>query len=97
LSFVLNLVKNCLDKSYHHTTKLDEHADDDSSWGELIRIFKGIQSEDELNNIKRRTTNGKRAKAEGRQQDGTIGPKKLVSMMKMAREQDTRLITMLFM
>ncbi len=60
------------------TTKLDEHADDDSSWGELIRIFKGIQSEDELNNIKRRTTNGKRAKAEGRQQDGTIGTQKIV-------------------
>lgn len=60
------------------TTDPADHADDDSSWGELIRMFKGIGSEDELNNIMRRTMNGKRAKAEGRNQDGSLGEKKIV-------------------
>jgi Site-specific recombinases, DNA invertase Pin homologs len=61
------------------STDPEEHADDDSSWGELIRILKGIQAEDELKNIVRRTMSGKRAKAEGRQKDGTIGEKRLVA------------------
>jgi site-specific DNA recombinase len=60
------------------TTDPNEHADDDSLVGEMIRYFSGIQSEKELHNTRRRTTLGKRAKAEGRRRDGTIGPRKVV-------------------
>ncbi len=60
------------------TTDPDEHADDDSLMGEMIRLFKGYQAEEELNNTRRRTMNGRRAKAEGRLSDGTVGPKRIV-------------------
>lgn len=60
------------------TTDPDEHADDDSLIGEMIRLFKGYQAEEELNNTRRRTMNGRRAKVEGRLPDGTIGPKKII-------------------
>lgn len=60
------------------TTDPSDHADDDSMIGEMVRILKGYQSEDELNNIRRRTMNGRKAKAEGRQKDGTTGPRKVI-------------------
>lgn len=60
------------------TTKPEEHADDDTSIGELIRILHGFKAKEELLDIKRRTMHGKRAKVEGRQKDGTIGPKKII-------------------
>src|SRR6266446_3593189 len=41
------------------TTDPDDHADDDSTWGEIIRYLKGKSAEDELNNIRRRTMDGK--------------------------------------
>ena len=47
------------------TTDPDDHADDDSLVGEMVRLIKGYQAEEELNNIRRRTMNGKRVKAEG--------------------------------
>src|SRR5260370_23477059 len=42
------------------TTKPDEHADDDSLMGEMIRLIHGFKSETERNDIIRRTQNGKR-------------------------------------
>lgn len=60
------------------TTSADDHADDDSLTGELIRILRGHEAERELENIRRRTMNGKRAKVEGLQKDGTAGQKKLI-------------------
>src|SRR5579862_9525328 len=42
------------------TTDPNDHADDDTTWGEIIRYLKGKEAEAELNNIKRRTMNGKR-------------------------------------
>jgi site-specific DNA recombinase len=60
------------------STDPDDHADDDTSWGELIRYLKGKQAEDEIKNMIRRTMGGKRAKAEGRTRDGTIGEQKVV-------------------
>lgn len=41
------------------TTDPDDHADDDSTWGEIIRYLKGKSAEDELNNIRRRAMDGK--------------------------------------
>ena len=41
------------------TTDPDDHADDDSTWGEIIRYLKGKSAEEELNNIRRRTMDGK--------------------------------------
>jgi DNA invertase Pin-like site-specific DNA recombinase len=60
------------------TTDPNDHADDDSFTGELVRLINGHGSEQELNNTRRRTMNGRRAKAEGRQKDGTIGPRKVI-------------------
>lgn len=62
------------------TTDPNDHSDDDSLIGEMVRLIKGYQSEEELNNIRRRTVNGKHAKAEGRNQDGTFGPKRVVGV-----------------
>ncbi len=47
------------------TTDPNDHADDDSLIGEMIRLIKGYQAEEELNNIRRRCMHGKRVKAEG--------------------------------
>ncbi len=52
------------------TTDPNDHADDDSLIGEMIRLIKGYQSEEELNNIKRRTMNGRRVKIEGNKEKG---------------------------
>ncbi len=52
------------------TTDPNEHSDDDSLIGEMVRLIKGYQAEEELNNIRRRTMNGKKAKAAGTK-DGT--------------------------
>lgn len=60
------------------TTDPNDHADDDSLVGEMVRMLKGYQAEEELNNIRRRTIHGRRAKAEGLQKDGTKGEKKIV-------------------
>jgi DNA invertase Pin-like site-specific DNA recombinase len=62
------------------TTDPNDHADDDSFTGELIRMINGHGSEKELQDIMRRTMNGKRAKAEGRDKDGNIGEKKVVGL-----------------
>jgi site-specific DNA recombinase len=42
------------------TTKPEEHADDDSLMGQMIRLLHGVKSEEERNDIIRRTQNGKR-------------------------------------
>lgn len=42
------------------TTKPEEHADDDSLMGQMIRLLHGFKSEEERNDIVRRTMNGKR-------------------------------------
>jgi DNA invertase Pin-like site-specific DNA recombinase len=42
------------------TTKEEEHADDDSMLGQMIRLWNGWKSEGERNDIIRRTQNGKR-------------------------------------
>ena len=55
-----------------------DHADDDTLTGELIRLINGHGSEQEVNNTRRRTMNGRRAKAEGRQKDGTVGERKVI-------------------
>lgn len=46
------------------TTNPDDHADDDSLIGEMIRLMRGYVAEEELNNIRRRTMNGKRERVE---------------------------------
>lgn len=60
------------------TTDPDDHADDDSLVGEMVRMLRGYQAEQELNNIRRRTMGGTRAKAEGRTKNGTVGERKLI-------------------
>jgi hypothetical protein len=40
--------------------KPEEHTDDDTSMGEMIRLLRGFKSEEERNDIIRRTQNGKR-------------------------------------
>jgi site-specific DNA recombinase len=47
------------------TTDPNDHADDDTFTGELIRLIKGYQAEEELNNFRRRSMNGVRTKIEG--------------------------------
>ncbi len=42
------------------TTKPEEHADDDSLMGQMIRLLHGFKSEQERNDIVRRTMNGTR-------------------------------------
>ena len=42
------------------TTKPEEHADDDTLMGQMIRLLHGFKSEEERNDILRRTQNGKR-------------------------------------
>ncbi len=60
------------------TTKPEEHADDDSSIGELIRILHGFKAKEELEDIRRRTMHGKRVKVEGLSKDGSIGQRKII-------------------
>ncbi len=45
------------------TTDPNEHADDDSLMGEMIRLLHGFKAEQERNDIVRRTVNGKRERA----------------------------------
>lgn len=52
------------------TTDPQEHADDDSLVGEMIRILKGYQAEEELNNTRRRSMNAKRVIIEGDKDKG---------------------------
>jgi DNA invertase Pin-like site-specific DNA recombinase len=42
------------------TTKAEEHADDDSLMGQMIRLLHGFKAEEERNDIIRRTENGRR-------------------------------------
>ena len=56
------------------TTDPNDHADDDSLVGEMVRIIKGYQAEEELNNTRRRTMGGRREKALGNEEKG-IAPK----------------------
>ena len=60
------------------TTDPEDHSDDDSFSGEVIRYLRGKEAEQEVYKIRRRTMSGRRAKAEGRLSDGTIGEKKIV-------------------
>src|SRR5258708_28507033 len=46
------------------TTKPEEHADDDSLMGEMIRLLHGFKAEEERNDIIRRTQNGKRERVQ---------------------------------
>ena len=48
----------------------EDHSDDESSWGELIRYLKGKAAEDEVRNIRYRTMGGRRAKASGDPEKG---------------------------
>src|SRR5258708_4781407 len=52
------------------TTDPDDHADDESLWGESIRYLKGKASEDEVKNTRYRTMGGRRAKALGDPEKG---------------------------
>jgi len=45
------------------TTDPNEHADDDSLMGEMIRLLHGFKAEQERNDIVRRTVNGKKERA----------------------------------
>src|SRR5439155_8909747 len=60
------------------TTDPNDHADDDSLIGEMIRFWKGYKAEDEINDLVRRTMGGKQAKVAVIQKDGTQGSKKLI-------------------
>jgi site-specific DNA recombinase len=46
------------------TTDPNDHADDDTLMGEMTRLIRGYVAEEELNNIRRRTMNGRRERAE---------------------------------
>jgi site-specific DNA recombinase len=52
------------------TTEPSDHADDDSLEGQIIRFRKGINAEEEINDLVRRTKNGKREKALGNEEKG---------------------------
>jgi len=58
------------------TTEPSDHADDDSLEGQIMRFIKGYKAEEEINDLVRRTTNGKREKALGDSEKGI--PSKLV-------------------
>jgi len=58
------------------TTKEEEHADDDTMLGQMIRLWHGWKSEGERNDIIRRTQNGKRERVlEDHMLLGTHDPK----------------------
>src|SRR2546423_1358308 len=52
------------------TTNPDDHSDDESSWGEIIRYLKGKAAEDEVKTTRYRTMGGRRAKALGDPEKG---------------------------
>ncbi len=47
------------------TTEPSDHADDDSLEGQIMRFIRGSKAEDEINDLVRRTTDGRREKALG--------------------------------
>ncbi len=52
------------------TTDPNDYADDDSLVGQIIRFHKGIKAEEEVNDLVRRTRDGKREKALGNEDKG---------------------------
>lgn len=56
------------------TTQESDHADDDSLEGQIMRFIKGYKAEDEINDLVRRTSDGRREKALGVAEKG-IPPK----------------------
>jgi site-specific DNA recombinase len=52
------------------TTEPSDHADDDSLEGQIMRFNKGNKAEEEINDLVRRTRNGKREKALGNEDKG---------------------------
>jgi site-specific DNA recombinase len=47
------------------TTQESDHADDDSLEGQIMRFFKGVKAEEEINDFVRRSKDGKREKTLG--------------------------------
>lgn len=47
------------------TTQESDHADDDSLEGQIMRFFKGVKAEEEINDFVRRSSDGKREKTLG--------------------------------
>jgi DNA invertase Pin-like site-specific DNA recombinase len=47
------------------TTQESDHADDDSLEGQIMRFFKGVKAEEEINDFVRRSRDGKREKTLG--------------------------------
>src|SRR6266702_1316574 len=55
------------------TTDPSDHADDDSLEGQIIRFHKGIKAEEEIKDLVRRTSDGRRQKALGNVEKGIPG------------------------
>lgn len=55
------------------TTQESDHADDDSLEGQIIRFHKGIKAEEEILDLVRRTSDGRREKALGDEEKGIPG------------------------
>lgn len=55
------------------TTQESDHADDDSLEGQIIRFHKGIKAEEEILDLVRRTSAGRREKALGNAEKGIPG------------------------
>src|SRR2546428_472105 len=55
------------------TTDPSDHADDDSLEGQIIRFHKGIKAEEEVKDLVRRTSDGRRQKALGNGEKGIPG------------------------
>jgi hypothetical protein len=55
------------------TTDPSDHADDDSLEGQIIRFHKGIKAEEEIKDLVRRTSDGRRQKALGNSEKGIPG------------------------
>ena len=55
------------------TTDPSDHADDDSLEGQIIRFHKGIKAEEEVKDLVRRTSEGRRQKALGNAEKGIPG------------------------
>jgi hypothetical protein len=58
------------------TTEPSDHSDDDSLEGQVMRVFKGLKAESEIDDLVRRTKNGKRHKALGNPKKGI--PQKVI-------------------
>lgn len=52
------------------TTSAEDHADDDTLLGEIIRLLRGYKAEEEVADMVRRTRNGRMAKARGNPEKG---------------------------